>query len=350
MKLNNDCSQYLALVIPALISTCSFANTPAEMADLSLQDLYAMSIDDDANDFGFQAGVLFKRETLDGYMSGTNSLSYDDVLFQPPEDRTDNNYPILPTVITQQTLVFNLAFGVDDKSTVNLSIPYIEQDTDHLSIVPGYDEFNIATHGLGDLSINYQRQVYKKANTHISLSLGVTLPTGSIDEQGDTPRAHGDQQLPYTMQLGSGTFDMPIGINVAHVMRNYTVGGNLYAKLRFGKNDRDYRLGNKYAASAWIKYEGWSTIDPQLKLSYINWQDISGQDDEITVPGAFPYPAGITNPKNYGGQQINVSTAFDVYFGDQRASIEIIVPVYHNLNGVQPKQKTGLALQWHQQF
>ena len=112
MKRSLNSSQLLLVLLPTLSLSNAYANTPAEMADLSLQELYALSVDDNNQDYGFQAGVLFKREVLDGYKSGTQSLSYDDVLFQPPEPRTDKNYPVLPTVIEQQTLVVNLSFGM----------------------------------------------------------------------------------------------------------------------------------------------------------------------------------------------------------------------------------------------
>ncbi|QOL24753.1 hypothetical protein LP316_10465 [Thalassotalea sp. LPB0316] len=350
MKLRFSQLSMLSFGLVLFYSGIVNAKTPAEMADLSLNDLYMMSVDENEQDYGFQFGVLLKKRKLDGYMSGTKTLSYDDVLYQPPEQRTNQNYPVVPTVISQQTLVLNFAFGIDEKSTVSISIPYIEQDTDHISIVPGYDTFNIASQGLGDIRLNYQHRVYKVNNTHVEFSLGISLPTGSIDERGDTPRAPGDQQLPYTMQLGSGTFDLPVGLNVSHLVQDYSVGLSLYANVRTGKNDRDYRLGNKFALSSWIKYEGWASLDPTLKLTYIHWQAIQGQDEEITVPGQFPYPAGITDPDNYGGQQINVSAGVDAYFGDQRANINLVLPVYYNLNGVQPKQKLGVSLQWHQQF
>lgn len=350
MKRSLNSAQLLLVLLPTLSLSNAYANTPAEMADLSLQELYALSVDDNNQDYGFQAGVLFKREVLDGYKSGSQSLSYDDVLFQPPEPRTDKNYPVLPTVIEQQTLVVNLSFGIDEKSTASISLPYIEQNTDHLSIVPGYDAFNIASSGIGDIAINYQRLIHHNANRKISIALGLSMPTGSIDEKGDTPRAEGDQQLPYTMQLGSGTFDIPLGINFSKSNEDYSAGVNLYAKFRFGENDRNYRLGNKFAATAWAKYEGWLTFEPTLKVTYINWGEISGQDDEITVPGNFPYPAGITDPSNYGGQQINLSANLLAYLGDQQANIEVTLPVYHDLNGVQPKQKLGFSIQWHQQF
>ena len=49
------------------------------------------------------------------------------------------------------------------------------------------------------------------ANSSLRVVAGSAF-LGSIDEEGDTPRAAGDQQLPYTMQIGSGTWDLPAAL------------------------------------------------------------------------------------------------------------------------------------------
>ena len=51
--------------------------------------------------------------------------------------------------------------------------------------------------------------VRQSLNSVWKVGAGVSLPTGSIDEEGDTPRAPGDQQLPYTMQLGFRNLGLP---------------------------------------------------------------------------------------------------------------------------------------------
>lgn len=329
----------------------SLANSPAEMADLSLQDLYGLSLDQMDQEFGFKIGAIYRRETLEGYKSGTDSLSYDEVLFVPgTETRTDKNYPIVPTLIEQESFVLNLAVGLDSTSTFSASIPYIKQNTDHISIVPGYDHFNIASDGLGDITFNYQSRFYQCGNKSLYLSLGVSFPTGSIDEKGDTPRAPGDQQLPYTMQLGSGTFDVPLGFSYRQSMSGYTFGTDVYAKLRFGKNSRDYRLGNRFDLSTWVSFDSFSTFEPRVTVTYQYWDRISGQDNDITVAGDFPYPAGITNYANYGGHQLNITAGLDTQVGDNRFGIELLAPIYHNLNGVQPKQNLGVSLSWHKLY
>ena len=147
----------------------------------------------------------------DEYYIGNNSLSYDDVLFTPGADtRTPNNYPVVPTEITQEVHAIRVAYDLTAETTIRAQLPLVMQSTDHISIVPGYDAFNISSEGLGDVAVVLDSTVAQSLNSIWKIGAGVSMPTGSIDEEGDTPRAPGNQQLPYTMQLGSGTWDVPL--------------------------------------------------------------------------------------------------------------------------------------------
>lgn len=331
----------------------SLANTPSEMADLSLQELFALSTDEmdirtyEAWNFNF----LYKRSELDGYLKGDNKISNDEVYFDGEELRTDENYPILPTIIRQESYIANVSYYLAEEQSISLSLPYIVQSTDHISLVTGYDEFNISSDGIGDITVNFTSLLKKWDNEKISLSVGLSMPTGSIDEKGDTPRATGDQQLPYTMQLGSGTWDIPLGVSYISDKEFYTWGANLFAKFRSGRNDRDYRLGNRFAASLWGKWHASDIFQPSMKVVFQDWGRIVGQDNEITVPNPkFPYPAGITNPRNYGGQKINLMIGGDILLYSQSFTVELGKAIYQNLNGIQPKERLNFSINWQSNF
>ncbi len=319
------------------------------MADLSLQELFALSTDEmESQTYStWQFNFLYKRSDLDGYLEGSSKISDQDVLFEKHEQRTSENFPVLPTVISQETYIANISYFLSADQNISVSIPYIEQSTDHESIVPNYDEFNISSDGIGDITVNYSGLIGSWERRRISYSIGLSFPSGSIDEQGDTPRAPGNQQLPYTMQLGSGTWDIPVGISYIEDKVGYSWGANVFAKTRMGKNDRDYRLGNRFAVSVWNKWYVNEHFHPLAKVVFQDWGHIFGQDDEITVPHAkFPYPAGITNPHNYGGQKINLVVGGDIYLGTQVLTLEVGAPIYQNLNGIQPKETVHFSLSW----
>jgi len=342
-----------ATLILACFSNYSLANTPSEMADLTVQQLFSLSIDEmsDKTFDHWQVSLLYKRSNLDGYLDGTSKVSNQDMLFDGTQPRTDKNFPILPTVISQQAYISNIQYFFSPQESISVSIPYIMQSTDHDSIVPGYDHFNISSRGIGDITVNYSALVASWQQQKITLSVGLSLPAGSIDEKGDTPRASGDQQLPYTMQLGSGTWDFPLGLSYSRDGASASWGASVFTKLRTGKNERDYRLGNNFSASLWNTWYVNETIHPLVKLVYQDWGHIKGQDNDLLVPNpAFPYPAGITNPDNYGGQRITIATGGDIMLGTQKYSLEIGLPVYQRLNGVQPKENIHFSLHWRARF
>ena len=354
--MKSNMSSKLLFINLFFISVCPFlavANTPSEMADLSLQELFALSTDDmDMRTYEpWHFNFLYKRSKLDGYLNGNDKVSNDEVYFDGDELRTDDNYPILPTTITQESYIANISYFLAKEQSISISLPYIVQSTDHISLVPDYDEFNISSDGIGDITVNFTTLLNSWDSEKLSLSVGVSLPTGSIDEEGDTPRAEGDQQLPYTMQLGSGTWDLPIGLSYINDQDSYLWGVNLFAKIRSGKNDRDYRLGNRFAASLWSKWKVNNAFHPVMKVVFQDWGQIVGQDDEITVPNPkFPYPAGITKPSNYGGKKVSVVVGADIILYSQAFAIEIGKPVYQNLNGIQTKEKLNFSVNWQNSF
>lgn len=323
------------------------------MADLSVQELFALSTDEmtDKTFEKWQVSLLYKRSNLEGYLDGTTELSNDDVLFDGNETRTDKNFPVLPTVIRQEAYIGNIRYLLDPEKSVSISIPYIKQSTDHESIIPGYDEFNISSAGLGDVTVNYSGLVSRWGSKKITFSAGVSIPTGSIDEKGDTPREPGDQQLPYTMQLGSGTWDFPLGLSYSQDTASGSWGANVFTKIRVGKNSRDYRLGNSFVSSLWKTWSVNEILRPMVKLVYQDWGHIIGQDDDLLVANpTFPYPAGITNPNYYGGKKITTVAGGDINWRSQTLSVELGFPVYQDLNGVQPKENLHFSFNLRSQF
>jgi hypothetical protein len=161
---------------------------------------------------------------------------------------------------------------------LELVVPFIHQSTDHFSIVPGYERFIIESDGIGVVVLQGSYNLQNLISDKWQLSFGVSLPIGSIDEEGDTPRSSGNQQLPFSMQIGSGTFDLPIGLTYSNSGNAYSWGASLTGKIRLGENDRNYTLGNRIAASSWLQLNTMTRIKPSLKVSYSYVQKINGID------------------------------------------------------------------------
>ncbi|MFZ8200064.1 hypothetical protein [Alteromonas portus] len=324
-------------------STCAFAqSTPSEFAEMSFQDLLDVNVNDSSDELNerkWTVSLQFKAAEFDGYMIDDSEVSLADVLFNPGEDtRTGKNFPVVPTVINQYAKIVQIGYQVQKDIKLGLQIPLIRQETDHVSVVPGYDEFLISSEGLGDVVVTGLYELASTDGYSIWLSGGVSFPTGSIDEQGDTPRAAGDQQLPYTMQLGSGTFDFPVEIGFQNKGR-YPFSVMFSARIRSGDNDRNYRLGNNYELNSKYNFiiSQSTTLFAGAEFSYAD--AIHGRDEEITVEGQFPYPAGITNPDLYGGSKVRLFGGINHSVADWlQLQLSGSKPVYQHLNGPQPKE------------
>jgi len=321
-------------------------NVPSDLLDLSLEELFAANITDTKGDTSgtkskWSLRYKFQRADFEGFNKGTDRLSDDEVLFTPGlEPRTDDNFPVVPTTITQEVHALIVGYQFSEQLNISLAVPYVKQRTDHISIVPSYSDFTIRSSGIGDVSVIGSYQFETSGEGLLHLSLGLSFPTGSIDKEGDTPRAPGNQQIPYSMQLGSGTYDIPASIHYSRIGNGFRWGTELTAKIRIGENDRDYTLGNRISAATWLRFDQLEWLKPTIKLIYEYSDSIDGKDVDLLVPSAFPYPANVTNPEMYGGKQAIVVLGFKipVFAKGNYVEFEIGKPFYESLNGPQSRE------------
>ena len=329
-----------------IYSGSSFAqSTPSEFAEMSLTDLFAMSINDVEKSAAQHSrwSVALQRSSVEfkGYLDGDDRISDTDVLWAGPasgQPRTDKNFPVVPDKIVQTAYLLSVGYAFNDKWRAYVTVPYLEQATDHISIVPNYNTFKLKTSGVGDTVVSTSYRLADSALSDLWLTVGLSIPTGSIDEEGDTPRAPGDQQLPYTMQLGSGTYDVPIELNY-HAKGQHDISLALAATIRSGTNSRGYRLGNNYSLAGRYKFNFSNILKPYISIGVRYSDSIHGADTALLVPGAYPYPAPITNPDLYGGTKIGAQAGIIWRMSDRyRLAAEIGKPIYQNLNGPQTKE------------
>ena len=325
---------------------------PTDLLDLSIEELFDANVISEsekaASDNRWHIAYTYAVSDYDEYYIGTSSVSYDDVLFTPgSEPRTESNYPVVPTEIKQEVHALRVAYDLNDALTLRAQLPMVKQSTDHISIIPGYDAFNISSDGVGDLAMVLDSTLKQSLNSVWRAGLGVSVPTGSIDEEGDTPRAPGNQQLPYTMQLGSGTWDFPLFLSFRKYEARWNWGLDASFTVRTGKNDRDYRLGNKASLGGWLMWNSWSAVKPGIRLDYRWRDDIDGEDLSLRVPiPAFPYPAPVTNPSAFGGEQLDFTVFLRVPFASQwYGELSYARPLFLDLNGPQSSEKYHFSLE-----
>lgn len=293
-------------------------------------------------------GYHYNQVWFGDYLDGRKTIPIAS-LIGPPNGVT---YPILQTRITQQAHIFNFSYKLNDVTRLNFLVPYIRQSTEHVSIVPGFSKFTITSDGAGDASITVSRSLGGDADTGWTISGGVSIPTGSITEKGHTPAGPGSQ-LPYTMQLGSGTWDIPMSISYLSRLQTWRLGGQVLAKYRTGTNDRGYRLGHQLLVSAWAETQLLDWLDASFKIVAQKWGHIEGNDESF--PGPI-YPTPVANPDAFGGDKVNLLFGLRIvspddpsassFFHGQTIGLEAGFPIYQSLYGPQPKEDYRLILSW----
>ncbi len=129
------------LAISLVVEHSALAQTvPTDLLDLSIEDLFDANVVSEADRAEtrrkWHLSYTYAISEYEEYYLGTNRVSYDDVLFSPGVDaRTDNNYPVVPTEITQEVHALRLGYDLTEALTVRAQLPFVMQSTDHISII-----------------------------------------------------------------------------------------------------------------------------------------------------------------------------------------------------------------------
>ena len=115
------------------------------------------------------------------------------------------------------------------------------------------------------------------ARQRAHLHLGVSAPTGSIDERGETPAAT-NVRLPHHMQVGSGTWNVLPGLTYLGQTDAWSWGAQAIGTVRLGENEYDYALGHRVSTTAWFSRRLSESASASLRLGVDRWGNISGAD------------------------------------------------------------------------
>ncbi len=336
---------------------------PTDLTDLDIEEILSLHIN--RNSFErWNIGYRFLYASFDGYRDGTDDLDlHTEILGSPLAGK----FPVTPTTITQQAHLVEVSYSATQKLSFGLQLPFIRQSSDHESIVVtevdgvvyDFSEFNITSSGLGDISLSASYLAWRRENNHLLVSLGINMPTGSIDELGPTPRdPPNDTLLPFTMQLGSGTWDLAPALAFSGRRGKVRWGLRTSATLRLGENDRGYTLGDRFNLSGSLSGKTGTWAEPFLRLSLQKTGRIDGRDEELMVSlpnGALIFPAPVTNPAFFGGEEIELRLGGKFSLGQSALKKVIInaefgLPLYQSLNGPQPKELGRFDLGWGWSF
>jgi hypothetical protein len=294
----------------------------------------------------WMVGYDYERSRTSGYRSGTSKVSNASVM---------KAYGEAAVEMDMEMHMVEVMYGITDDLTLMIMPQYMSMDMTHQSSHGGGHIHKHRVEGFGDTDVMGLYSLYKKedeANRQaVHLNLGLSLPTGSIDE---TFTDHHDKvyNLPYQMQFGSGTVDPIIGATYNGSMGDWSWGAQTLNTIRVGENSKGYRLGNEYTATGWIARNVTDFASLSLRLDGERWDDVSGRNTSLPLKAI----AG-ANPSELDGERVMANVGLNLLAGEnlgvlagQRLAVEFGLPAYQRYSGVQPDMDYRLQLAWQWAF
>ena len=220
----------LVLVFVAMpVNSASTDYTEVPLSELVRLDIYAPSVlRSHLHEKGeWMLGYELMTMSMEGSREGTESVSDQDVLQQ---------FMVTPTHMSMDMHMFHLMYAPSNDLTLIMMLAYLDKSMLHLTQAGG--TFQTQSSGLGDVKISVNQVLSEVETTNgvhrFALTYGISLPTGSIDEEYFLPPIGANARLPYPMQLGSGTFDPSIGALYLGYTSKYYWGTQIVATMRMG--------------------------------------------------------------------------------------------------------------------
>jgi hypothetical protein len=191
---------------------------------------------------------------------------------------------------------------------------------------------------LGDVKLYALYSPLNKRNHQVLVSAGISIPVASTTVKGKAEdMMYPGSNLPYGMQLGSGTYDVLPCINYVYQNGKITASAQVSAVLRTGTTASGYKLGNEATLNSWVAWQWLSTLSSSLRMEGSQTGRISGND-----PSLYIYNEPSANPSNYGGQKVigYIGSALHVpkrMLSNTTLGVEYGIPVYQYWNGSQMK-------------
>lgn len=316
---------------------------------------------------------------MDGMLSGKNSISAEQIALtenplsgetmrmgnladgSPRLMMVPPTYRVSPIDMSMEMHMIGGMYGWSDDITMMLMLPIIQNKMTLLSYggssgTNSIGTFDGDTSGLGDVKLSALIKYSEDGNQKSHFTIGLSFPTGNTTKKGNilppfagvmTPAGETVEidRLGYSMQLGSGSYDLLPGFTFYDRDDNLGWGSQISAVVRLDNNDEGYRLGNRLEAQVWLTNQWQSWISGSVKMKAFSEGKISGRDDIIT--GGMP----LFVSSHSGRDQVELSIGINLLGEDSllkrhRLAMEFAVPIYQNVNGLQMENDWNLTLGW----
>jgi len=278
------------------------------------------------------ASYRYSLMQMKGLRNNSDNVSTNEAL-------NDYNYMMAPADMQMHMHMLGFMYGITDNLTTSIMGSLVEKDMNIVRKSNG-QEIKREANGFGDTKINALYQFYNKNNKEAILAFGISLPTGEIDEAYDGTR------LAYSMQIGSGSYELLPSITFKSFKESYSIGFQTNGVFRLDTNDHGYKLGDRYNFTSWISKNLNNNISISSRLNFEIFEAIEGNDSSLNK---MMTPANDTSL--YDGKRLDLSFGINYLFNNgHRLALELASPIYQRLDGPQMETRYQLTVGWQKSF
>ena len=283
-----------------------------------------------------KGGWMFSVKNMSMFMNGNLSATTD-----VSNETIYTNHMVAPQEMQMSMTMLGVMYAPTNYLTLMAMGNYTSNSMD-LRTKMGTD-FTTQSAGLGDVQITALVRILSNNRQSIHGNIGISIPSGSIDQRGDTPMMM-NTQLAYPMQLGSGTWDPSVAITYVGQTDKFSWGVQPSYKFRIGENSESYTFGNQLNAVTWGAMKLSDMFSVSASLTYAQTDMISGADADLN-----PMMMPLFNTMNSGRSQLDAGLGLNFYvpsgkLKNFRVGIEVKLPVYQDVTGIQMKNTFGGTL------
>jgi hypothetical protein len=190
-------------------------------------------------------------------------------------------YMMVPVEMSMSMQMLGVMYAPNDLNTFMLMFNHLDQK---MEVDMMGNRFETKSRGPGDTSLTWLKALPSQKFFSWHFGVGLHLPTGSIGEKDDTPTTGGNlTQLPYPMQLGSGTWDVEPSLTFLSDLESekFSWGAQLKGKIRSGNNRQGYTLGDTFGAQLWTTWKWTGGLSSSLRIEKQHWGNIDGTDRDL---------------------------------------------------------------------
>lgn len=290
-----------------------------------------------------KGGLMFSYRYMNMYMEGLQK----DGSSITNNEAHDAGYMVTPLSMPMSMHMLGIMYAPSDKITLLAMANYVTNDMNLQMRMPTgmVVDFSTASSGFGDVKLGMLYKFINKNRQSLHGLASISIPAGSLEAKDITPMsAPNEILLPYPMQLGSGTYDVDLGLTYLGQENQVSWGSQLKATYRFGRNEYDYSLGNRYSLNSWLAVKTSDWLSLSVRIEGLSLGRING-----TNPNLTPMMVTTADPVNFGGYQVNGGLGFNIYvfkgsLKNVRFGAEYALPIYQDLHGIQLEQKHTITL------